>query len=149
MKLAVVLVVLGLVASSQALECYACRSDEHEWLAGSVLRVALTHGLDNYPPCSEFDSSEPDDRNKRFVQVCRTDDRSCMKVADMNDSNKQFRGCFLLPTGHTGNKSCNDDGSLLQCYCGEDLCNGSGRGFPFAVLLVTTVSLVAALLGGL
>ena len=134
MKLAVVLTVLGLVASSQALKCYTCKSSKP--IDGLKLGAAQT-AITSAPLCSEFDASEPDD--KKFLKDCpKGSDKACMKMTDPKDSSNELRGCFMMKKDE-----CKDN----SCYCAEDACNGSGRGWPSAVLL-TAAALAAALVGG-
>ena len=133
MKLAVLLAVLGLVASGQALKCYTCKSSKT--ISGVSLGAALSF-IQSAPPCSEFDAGEPDD--KKFLKDCPTlNNKACMKVTDPKDSSNQMRGCF--PAAKT---DCKDN----SCFCTEDACNGSERGWPSAVLLLA--ALAAALVGG-
>ncbi|KAF0295456.1 hypothetical protein FJT64_007013 [Amphibalanus amphitrite] len=133
MKLTVLLAVVCLAASSQALKCYTCKSTRD--IPGVSLGAALSM-LTSAPPCTEFDAGNPDD--KKFLKECTVvADKSCMKITDPKDSANEIRGCFP-----TKKNECKDN----SCYCDTDMCNGSERGWPSAVLLLSAV--IAALLGG-
>ena len=133
MKLAVVLAVVCLAASSQALKCYTCKATKN--ISGVSLGAALNF-ISTAPPCTEFDPASPDD--KKFLKECPTlNDKACIKLTDPDDSSNQMRGCFPKKMDECKNS---------MCYCDTDMCNGAGRGWPSAVLLLLA-AVLAALVG--
>ena len=135
MKLVVVLSVLGLATTGHAIKCYICKSPQP--IANvSAIGTALSL-LIHAPSCQQFAPGNPD-WNKKFVKECPAD-KSCLKVTDPNDGANEARGCFPAASS---NQCANG-----TCFCDTDLCNGSRRGWPSAVLLATA-ALAAALLGG-
>ncbi|XP_043214817.1 uncharacterized protein LOC122380427 [Amphibalanus amphitrite] len=133
MQLVALLIVLGLASSAQAIHCYKCQSPRP--IANvSAIGTALSL-LINAPSCTQFDAGNPD-WNRKFIQDCPDDD-ACLKVTDPKDPYNEARGCFQL-----ARDGC--DGGT--CFCTEELCNGSERGWPSAVLLLSAV--IAVLAGG-
>ena len=134
MNLAILFAVLSIIRASHALKCYSCIGTKD--ISGIDIPSVVLSLLSGLPPCSRFDPADPD---VRFIKDCPLlNDKSCVKITDPNDSKNQIRSCFPL----TMTANC----SSPFCYCGTDLCNGSGRRWPSAVLLVMT-ALAAALLG--
>ncbi|XP_043219504.1 uncharacterized protein LOC122380418 [Amphibalanus amphitrite] len=146
MELPRLVAVLALAASAGALQCYTCQSKrEVPGYQRSVDR--LRDPLHNFPPCEEFDPYF-EDMNRKFIQNCPpTRNKTCLKITDPNDYTNVLRTCHPVGKPVTSYDSyygtCTELGA---CYCDTDLCNGSERGWPSAVLLLSAV--IAALLGG-
>ena len=115
---------LGLTASVQALQCYTCR--------GKSVDVGGVGGMvsGNAKPCTEFEKTD------EFTTTCSDNyNKACLTV---NRHDGVIRGC-----ANVDKDQCSEDGRT--CYCQGDLCNGSARGWPSAVLLLAAV--LAALAG--
>ena len=132
MNTAVVIVILGLAATGEALKCYSCKSAKAE-VAGLDLGSVVTK-LTGSHSCDDFDPSNPD---KKFEQECSAVEKACIRIVDPKESKNQMRGCIPLTK-----EGCEDN----TCYCSTDLCNGAGRGWPSAVLLLLA-AVLAALVG--
>ena len=146
MKLTVVLAVIGLAASAGALQCYTCQSNRE--VPGYQRPVDINRDpLYLFPPCEEFDPYF-EEQNRKFIQNCPANrNKTCLKITDPNDYTNVLRTCHPVGkpvTTYSSYGPCTDQGA---CYCDTDLCNGSGRRWPSAVLLATA-ALAAALVGG-
>ena len=118
----------------QSLTCYGCNGDKH--IKGVDLTASVQSFLEEMPKCTKFNPSKPD---PSFLQRCPMYlDVSCIKITDPTNSSNQIRGCY------TEFK----EGGCIEpfCYCNTDKCNGAGRGWPSAVLLLLA-AVLAALVG--
>ncbi|KAF0295457.1 hypothetical protein FJT64_007014 [Amphibalanus amphitrite] len=129
------IIALSVIGCCQALKCYSCIGARD--IEGIDLPSAMLSLMSGLPPCTQFDPDNPD---PSFIQLCPLlVDKSCVKITDPNDGRNQIRSCFPLTKP--------DNCSKPFCYCPTDLCNGSERGWPSAVLLLSAA--IAALLGAL
>ncbi|KAF0295460.1 hypothetical protein FJT64_007017 [Amphibalanus amphitrite] len=130
--------ILGLAATGEALKCYTCGKAEVAEVAGIDLgSVGSTLSkLTGMPSCDDFDPSSPD---KKFEKECSSLEKACIRVVDSKDGKNQLRRC----SAKVKDDGCHENN---MCFCSSDLCNGSERGWPSAVLLLSAV--IAALLGG-
>ena len=134
MNLAALFVILNLICTGHALKCYSCIGTKD--IKGLDIPSVVLSLLSGLPPCTRFDPDNPD---VTFISECPfLNDKSCVKITDPSDSRNQIRSCFPLTK--------KDECSSPFCYCGQDLCNGSGRGWPAGVL-VLLAALAAALVG--
>ena len=130
MKVAVLLAVLGLAVSGEALKCYTCKSDKLKADSGSGITEELLDSVAE--KCEDFDPSNPD---KKFEKDCDAANKGCLKIVK-NDKIQ------LLTCATEAKDECKEG----NCICSKDLCNGTGRGWPSVALLLA--ALTTALVGG-
>ncbi|XP_043219503.1 uncharacterized protein LOC122380417 [Amphibalanus amphitrite] len=125
MRLAIVLLTASLAVSAHAFSCFSCKSSSAIKGGVSIKNLDL--------PCAKFNGSS------EYKQTCPEGFFGCVKITDPEDSTNVARGCV-----QEAEMGCKEGDP--NCYCAVDLCNGSERGWPSAVLLLAAV--IAALAGG-
>ena len=146
MGLATLLTVLCLAASASALKCYTCKSKRDVPGYQRSLDV-LRDPLQYFPPCEEFDPYF-EDQNRKFIENCPPNrNKTCLKITDPNDYTNVLRTCHPVGkpvTTYDSYGDCTDQGA---CYCDTDLCNGSRRLWPSAVLILLATLFTALVRG--